>query len=527
MEEGRTLEYNSFAQPPAVDSAGLVIPHPSSLPMICVSIARGRHRHVIAEHKHLVSQGATLVELRLDYITGEVNLKRLLAERPSAVVITCRRESDGGKWAGSEEARRMLLRSAIAEGVDYVDLEEDIAASIPRYGKTKRIISLHDFRRTPEDLDEIHARLVKQDADVVKIATMANHPHDNLRILQLMRRGRVPTVGLCMGDIGTPSRLLAGKFGAPFTFATFHHERTLAPGQLSYQQMMEIYHYERINADTAVFGVIGDPIGHSLSPMIHNAAFRKAGINAVYLPFRVPREHLMQFLDDAPELGIRGLSVTIPHKESVLTRLTDADAATKGIGACNTMVWDGNTVKGYNTDEHAALESLERAMAEDPGRSRSMAGLTALVLGAGGAARAIAYGLKNRGAKVVISGRTQQRAEQLADRLKCRVVDWTNRHGVGVDILVNCTPLGMHPNVNATPYEKHHIRPSMILFDTVYNPENTLLIKEGRTRGALTVSGVDMFVRQAALQFRLFTGQEAPMDLMREILKRQIGPAKY
>ena len=495
--------------------------------MICVSIARGRHRHVIAEHKHLVSQGATLVELRLDYISGEVNLKRLLAERPSQVVITCRRERDGGKWAGSEEQRQLLLRTAIAEGVDYVDLEEDVATDIKRYGKTKRIVSMHDFRRTPEDLNEIHARLANLDADVVKIATMANHPHDNLRMLKLIQRSKVPTVGLCMGDIGTPSRLLAGKFGAPFTFATFHHERTLAPGQLSYQQMTEIYHYDQVDADTAVYGVIGDPIGHSLSPMIHNAAFRAAGINAVYVPFRVPREHLLQFLDDAPELGIRGLSVTIPHKESVLPRLTESDAATKGIGACNTLVWDGNDVQGYNTDERAAMESLQRSLSEDPTRSQGSETQTALVLGAGGAAKAIAYGLKKRGAAVLISGRTLQKAEQLGERFRCRVVDWNARHGVGADIVVNCTPLGMHPNVDATPFDKHHIRPAMIVFDTVYNPENTLLVKDARTRGALTVTGVEMFLRQAALQFRLFTGEDAPLDLMRETLKRQIGPAKY
>jgi 3-dehydroquinate dehydratase/shikimate dehydrogenase len=166
-------------------------------------------------------------------------------------------------------------------------------------------------------------------------------------------------------------------------------------------------------------------------------------------------------------------------------------------------------------------------MAEEPGRSGNLEGATALVLGAGGAAKAIAYGLKKRGANVVISGRTLQRAEQLAERLKCRAVDWNVRYGVSADIVVNCTPVGMHPNVDATPFEKHHIRPSMAVFDTVYNPENTLLIKDGRTQGALTVTGVEMFVRQAALQFRLFTGQEAPLDLMREALKRQIGPAKY
>jgi 3-dehydroquinate dehydratase/shikimate dehydrogenase len=347
-------------------------------------------------------------------------------------------------------------------------------------------------------------------------------------MLELIRGASVPTVGLCMGDIGTPSRLLAGKFGAPFTYATFHHERTLAPGQLSYQQMISIYNYEQISPDTAIYGVIGDPIGHSLSPMIHNVAFRQQGIDAVYIPFRVPREHLSQFLDDAPAMGIRGLSVTIPHKEAVIERLTSQDPAVVGIGACNTMVWKADgTIHGYNTDEQAALDSLEAALKENATHGTSLDGMSALILGAGGAAKAIAFGLKQRGASVAVASRTADRAEQLADRLKCRAVEWSARHGVGADVVINCTPVGMHPNVDATPLEKHHIRPSMVVFDSVYNPENTLLIKDARSQGALTITGVDMFVRQAALQFKLFTGHDAPTDLMRETLKRQIGPAKY
>src|SRR5689334_10927694 len=183
--------------------------------MICVSIGRGRHRYLIAEHKHLAEQGAKLVELRLDYIQSAVNLNRLLPERPCPVVITCRRERDGGKWARSEEQRQLLLRQAIVAGIEYVDLEEDIAAKIPRFGKTKRIISYHDFNETPEDLAGLHARLAALDADVVKIATMVNHPHDNLRLLRLCRDSKVPTVAIGMGEAGTPSRVLCKKFGAP------------------------------------------------------------------------------------------------------------------------------------------------------------------------------------------------------------------------------------------------------------------------------------------------------------------------
>lgn len=487
--------------------------------MICVSIGRGRHRHVLAEHKHLVEQGARLIELRLDYIKTAIDLKRLLNNRPSPVIITCRRERDGGKFTGTEDARRMLLRAAIADGAEYVDLEDDIAASVPRYGKTKRIVSFHDFQRTPDDLEAIHARLASLDADIVKIATLANRPHDNLRMLRLVKHARVPTVGLCMGDIGTPSRILQGKFGSPFTYATFHHERTLAPGQLSFEQMTEIYHYDQINADTEVYGVIGDPIGHSLSPVIHNACFHWQKLNKVYLAFRVPREDLVEFLDDAEELGIRGLSVTIPHKEEVFKLLARFDDATKGIGAANTVIFEGRDKVGYNTDYQAALASLEACAG--PLKNQG-----ALVLGAGGAAQAVAYGLRQKGARLTIAGRTLARAERLAEQLKCRAIDWDQRHSLSFDIVVNCTPVGMHPNVDETPYEKNRFKPGMVVFDTVYNPESTLLIKDARSRGCTVVTGVDMFVRQAAMQYQLFTGQEAPEVMMRETLKRAIGPAK-
>ena len=495
--------------------------------MICVSIGRGRHRHVIAEHRHLVDQGARLVELRLDYISGEVNLKRLVADRPCPVVICCRREVDGGKWIGREEQRRLLLRTAIAEGVEYVDLEDDVAGDIPRFGDTKRVVSVHDFRKTPEDLKGIHRRLCRLDPDVVKIATMANHPRDNLRMLQIVRDSKVPTVGLCMGDIGVPTRILAGRFGAPFTLATFHQERALAPGQLSYQQMAEVYHYDQIGPETEVYGVVADPIGHSLSPLIHNAAFAHFGLNKVYIPIRVPREDLSQFIDDAPQLGIKGLSVTIPHKEAVIKKLTQADGAVRGIGAANTLVFDGTARLGYNTDYRAAMDSLEAAIAAAGRTEDSLTDKTALVLGAGGVGMAVTHGLARRGVHVVLSDGVPQRATALANRFKCRSIAWSLRQTVAADLLVNCTPLGMHPNVDETPYDKHHLRPSMIVFDAVYNPENTLLVKEARSRNCTVITGVDMFVRQACLQFKLFTGRDGPAELMRDVLRRAIAAAKY
>lgn len=495
--------------------------------MICVSIARGRHKMMIAEYRHLAESGVRLVELRVDFIAREVNLKRLLADQPCPAIITCRRESDGGKWNGDEFKRQVLLRSAIADGVDYVDLEEDIADKIPRFGNTKRIISLHNFRETPDNLEEIHERLAGMDADVVKIATMAHHPHDNVRMLDLIKNAKVPTVGVCMGEIGMPSRILAGKFGAPFTFATFHHERQLAPGQLSYDQMAKIYNYDEINEATEVYGVVADPVGHSLSPLIHNRAMRELKLNKVYVPFRVPRESLAQFFSDCEKFDIKGLSVTIPHKEAVIKLLNKADSAVKGIGAANTVVFKDEDRLGYNSDYRAAMDSLLATVSDKAEGEKPLKGKKALVLGAGGVARAISYGLTRYGADVVISGRTGARASELAGQLKCKFVEWNERHSVNPDILINGTPVGMHPNVDESPFESRHLNENIIVFDTIYNPEQTLLIKEAKSEGCPVITGVDMFVRQAAIQFKLFTGQDAPTDLMRKEVKRATGAAKF
>lgn len=495
--------------------------------MICVAIGRSRHKHIMAEHRHLAEQGAKLVELRLDYVASRVNVRRLLAEQRDLdckVIITCRRLEDGGKWSGSEEARQLLLREAIAEGVDYVDLEEDIAAQIPRFGNTKRIISYHNFRKTPENLREIHNEMSTLDPDIVKLATMANDPHDNVRMLEMMRESEIPTIGMCMGDIGTPSRILAAKFGAPFTYATFHHERTLAPGQLSFKQMTEIYRYEHIGSDTAVYGVIADPIGHTLSPHVHNAAFAAKDIDAVYCPFRVPSDSLATFMEDAPRLGIRGLSVTIPHKEAIASFLTKVDPAVKSIAAVNTVVFDEGEVIGYNTDYNAAMDCLEYSLGVIGAKPSPLRNRRALVLGAGGVARPVVYGLKNRGALVTIASRTKRRSDRLADAFDCKSIDWEARQRVQCDILINCTPVGMHPNVDESPVSKTFLKPHVLVFDTVYNPESTLLVKDARARNCQVITGVEMFVRQARLQFYLFTHQEAPPGLMRDVLKRAIGP---
>ncbi len=483
---------------------------------------------MIADHRALAERGVELVELRLDWLAHRPDLNRLLADRPTPVVVTCRREADRGRWKDSEPQRQTILRSAVAAGVEYVDLEEDTARSIPRYGKTRRIISHHDFNETPLDLEQIHARLCQCDPDIVKLATMANSPTDNVRMLRLVAGAKVPTVGICMGELGVPSRILTGRFGAPFTYATFSSDRELGPGQLSFQAMQRVYRYDKISMTTKIYGVLGDPISHSLSPVLHNAAFENAGIDAVYVPFRVPKDALAATLDQLSWLGVQGLSVTLPHKEAVLGVTIRHDPPVSEIGAANTLYRDEEGLwRTNNTDYDAALESLKIGLAEpDEDALSPLAGKTVLMLGAGGVARAIGMGVVRAGGALTITNRKHARAVELAKHLGCKQTQWENRGAVFADILINCTPVGMHPDLDATPFAANWLREGTLVFDTIYNPERTLLIKQARERGCPTVSGVEMFVRQAARQFHLFTGRPAPLDFMRDTLRKAISVVK-
>ncbi len=482
---------------------------------------------MIAEHKHLAEQGAELVELRLDYIRRPVNMRRLLEDRKCPIVATCRRPKDGGKWMRSEHDRLLLIRTAIADGVDYVDLEYDIADKIPRYGKTKRIISYHNFDETPQDLNKIHRRLSNLDPDIIKIATMANNPIDNIRVLRLSRDSKIPTVAFCMGEMGLVSRVLCGRFGSPHTYATFHEDREMAPGQMSFRQMQEDFRFDEITASTEILGVIADPVSHSFSPRIHNACIRNLGLDMLFLPFRVPKEYLEDFIKICPELGVRGLSVTIPHKETILKCINILDDNVAGIHAANTVVFNDVNAYGFNTDCGAAMDCLMESLQSYPDLEITLAGTRICLLGAGGVARAIAFGLIRRGAKVVITARDHRKADVLARDLGCSTLDWPLRYKHNSQILINCTPVGMHPNLDETPFDPDWFDKNMIAFDTVYNPEQTLFLKQARQAGCRTITGVDMFVRQAAAQFKLFTGKEPDVDLIRYEIKRATSAAKY
>ena len=317
--------------------------------------------------------------------------------------------------------------------------------------------------------------------------------------------------------------MLCGKYGSPFTYAAFSAEREVAPGMLTFQEMRDLYRFDELNRDTQVFGVLGDPIGHSLSPLLHNTAMKQIGFNGVYLPLRVTPDQFSSTLDAFSWLNVRGYSVTIPHKEAALAKANRCEEIVRQIGAANTLSLDENGQwEAGNTDFQAALDSLELAL--QPGES--LEGKRILMLGAGGVARAIGLGVTRRGAVLVIASRTTDRAKALAESLGCRHLTWENRGSEYADILINCTPIGMHPNLNESPFQENWLRDEMIVFDTIYNPENTLLLKEARARQCRTVSGIEMFVRQAAAQFQRFTGQAAPLETLKESLRQGISAAK-
>ncbi|MCI0684799.1 MAG: shikimate dehydrogenase [Gemmataceae bacterium] len=500
-----------------------------SSPFICAVIGRTRHKMMQIEIQEAAKRGAKMIELRLDFLKKAPDFKRLLARRPCPLIATFRRPSDGGRWSGSEEERQMLIRQAIVAGFDYVDLEADTADRIPRFGKVKRIVSYHNLDETPDDLESIYERMCRQDADIVKIAVSGMQTADNVRVLKLLRNPPVPTIALCMGDLGTCTRILGAKFGTPFAYAAFNKERSFAPGMLSFHELQKVYQFEHINAETQVFGIVGDPVGHSLSPLIHNRAFQELGINAVYVPFRVPRGELPAFLEQMEAIPVQGYSVTIPHKEQAVKLAAEHGLAVDEIGAANTLIRIGdNKWKAHNTDFVAAVDSLQANLpTHDDGRPPALATRTVLVLGAGGVARAIAHGLKREGAALTISNRSHDRALKLAEEIGCKAIEWEGRHNILCDTLINCTSVGMFPNMDDSPAHTSILKPGLMVFDTIYTPETTLLIREAQERGCHVLTGVDMFVRQAAAQFQLFTGREAPLALMTDLVRRALSPVNY
>ena len=488
--------------------------------MICIPITARSAEDTVSEML-LASKYADIVELRIDYIPELKNAEACIAEslkcKTKPVIITNRPEREGGKFNGSEQDRLHLLQKAIDLGADYVDVEYDSIKQITRRNSSKIIISHHNFKETPHNLSKIYDDICQQKPDIVKIVTYANDIIDNIRIFELLKSAQIPTISFCMGESGYISRILTKKVGGFLTFASLEKGKESAPGQLTVNELSKIYHFENINKQTKLYGIIGNPVSHSMSPAIHNAAFIEKGLNNVYVPLKIA--NIDAFMRECRKIDFQGFSVTIPHKESVLPFLDDLDHTARKIGAINTIVNRKGKLTGYNTDCMAAVMGLEYSMKK---ANETLNNKKVSIIGAGGAARAIAFGLKEKGCDITIFNRTTERAEKLSHDVKCKFESFEEIHQIDSDILINTTSIGMFPNVDQTPVPKNILKEGMIVFDAVYNPIETRLLREANEKGCHTVNGLSMFINQAAEQFRLWTNIDPPIGLMSKVVKEML-----
>ncbi|MHC4713776.1 MAG: shikimate dehydrogenase [Planctomycetota bacterium] len=475
--------------------------------MICVPIVATTNDWA-REDLQKASAVADIAELRIDYLEEKPDLSLLLDNRPLPVIVTNRPVREGGLWEGDETGRVAYLREAVALNAEYVDIEHDAIGMLGEPLGTRVIVSYHNWVETPENLVEIARMLVGAGGNIIKMATLVRHATDLFRLCQVPSAIGVRTIVVGMGARGAPSRILSRKFGSYLTFASLSRELASAPGQVTAADLINVYNFGSTSRDSEVFGVVGNPIGHSVSPHIHNAAFRASSINAVYVPFEV--EDFDAFIGGVKCLSPRGFSVTVPHKESAFRAAGAMDDVTRRIGSLNTLKFDGASISGTNTDWQAAVKSVRAAMP----RGETLAGKQVLLLGAGGAARAIAYGFAHEGAEVTIANRTLERGRSLASQLGCKNVPWEERSQVEYDVLINSTSLGMYPSIRSTPFPREALKPGKVVFDAVYNPRVTRLLGEARAADCVTVDGLSMLVRQAAAQYEFWFGEKAPLDEM-------------
>ena len=448
------------------------------------------------------ADGADLVELRLDRVR-DLDLEGALADRTRPVIVTCRPVREGGKFAGSEQERHAILRRALELGAEWVDLEwrAGFEALIAKRQGRNIVVSTHDFEGTPGDLEDRYRAMRRTGAEVVKLAVRSRSAADVVRLLRLGRahRGeRLVLVG--MGSCGMPTRLLPAHFGSCWTYAG----EAVAPGQVCLSDMVHRYRFKRTSAATVVYGVAGAPIGHSLSPPMHNAGFEAAGLDAVYVPFEATSADDLMALADA--LGVVGLSVTAPFKESILGHVRHVDALGRQVGAVNTLRAGHKGWVGLNTDVPGFLAPLDA--------HGIVSGVRSTVLGAGGAARAVAVALASRGATVTVCARRPERAAGVA-RLAGGTVGGLPPRPGSWDLLVNTTPIGTAPGITQTPVPAAALCGGKTVYDLVYNPGRTRLLQEAAAAGCETIGGLDMLVAQAVRQFEWWSGRRPPAELFR------------
>ena len=487
---------------------------PMRLPKVCLALSGDTAEDMLSTAESMARDNPFL-EFRLDYLKHPLaalpKIHRFLEAHPYVTAIgTCRRFDNGGKFKGSLASQLEVLTKANAAGCQLVDLElqsalKSKAEAIARLrSRAGLILSFHDFRAT-RNLDETLDKMLKVPADFYKVVSTATTLSDNVAMMKFLqsRGDKHALIGLCMGEQGLISRVLSVRAGSAFTFGAVSADLKTAPGQISTRDLRSIYRIDQVDAVTRIYGVVGDPIEHSLSPIIMNTALRRENVNGVYLALHA--KTLKDLIHCVRGIPLHGLSITMPYKQAILSHLDNTDAHTTKIGACNTVVrgQDGK-LYGFNTDAAGVVRPIEQRL--------SIEGAKVLVLGAGGAARAAVFGLQERGAEVWILNRTSAKAQKLARQAKARTIKRADLRKIAFDVIINATPVGMG-NTRDCPLKDEEIQ-ARVVFDMVYDPVETHLLQVARAKGIAVIPGVEMFVQQAARQFEIWTGKPAPADDM-------------
>jgi len=510
---------------PAVTSTHFIR---SRIGKICVAITGSSPAEMLRNAEEIVRENH-FVEFRLDYLANPAaalpKLKQFLYERSEVTAIaTCRRSATGGKFKGTISAELEILGKAAQAGCHLVDVELQTAEHLKpaqlrklREQGAALIISWHDFEAT-RNLDAIFERIRPFQPEFVKVVSTAKTLTDNVTMMRFLdrRRDEANLIGISMGDQGTISRVLGLRAGSVFTFASAHAGEETGAGQIDARTLRETWRIDQIDASTRVYGVAGNPVRHSLSPLMQNMAFRRETVNAVFLPLQTTR--MNDLLTLTREVPLHGLAITMPFKSEILSHLEKTDALSEKIGACNTVVraQDGK-LYGFNTDVAAIVRPLERRL--------PLNGARVLVLGAGGAGRAAVFGLVEKGADVAIWNRTAETAKKLARQAKAKTIRREQLAKTSFDVIINATPIGMRGNKVTSLLEAKELN-TRLVFDLVYNPIDTPLIRMAREKGLPVVTGVEMFVHQGARQFEIWTGKPAPEEEMLRVVVHALRQEK-
>ncbi len=485
-----------------------------AFPRICIALGLPDVPKLLEHAQREIEAGETFLEFRLDYISkpeaGAQAIGGFLSKNPETIILaTCRRHQNHGKFNGSVEEQFRILNLAVDQGAQSVDIEIETAeVAKPKVVELREraqvIISYHNYENTPQ-IESIIKRMTRIPADAYKLVTTARKPSDTARVLAGSKGGgRTPMIVLAMGEMGFPSRVLSPAFGGIFTYAAPIATEGTATGQVCAKPLRHLYRVDKLSKSSRIFGVIADPVRHSISPAVHNRAFQFRRIDAVYLPLLIPPGQLRDFVVFADALPLAGFSVTIPHKQKIMRYLDVIDPLAKRIGAVNTVWKRAGKWRGTNTDVDGVVVPLSKHL--------RLNNSSVLIVGNGGAARGAACALSDAGAKVSLTGRSIDRVRALAKLIAGEPLAREQLKGRKFDALVHATSVGMFPKIQESFFEDEI--PAEVVFDMVYNPLETLLIRRAKEQGKTVIPGIEMFIEQAVKQFETWTGETAPRAVM-------------